>query len=107
MKRTFPNKNSTARWIGKTAQAFSKEMEKENDAAFFEREKILQRIKNSGITLKAEFKGKLIDDDKAFFYIVTKVNKRSGEVTLKNENGTIRKLNAMDDFFGKKIKGGK
>jgi len=92
--------NTDAIWQAKVETAFSKEQEHEADANFYERELVARRIKEIGIKPKAVFKGKLVDDDKTKEYGVVKVDNRSGEVTLKNNQGTVRKINALDKFFG-------
>ena len=46
------------------------------------------------------FKAKLEDDLRAFEYAVQKIGKQTGEVFLKNERGTVRKLSVFDKLFG-------
>jgi hypothetical protein len=90
-----------ARWLQKRGENFRHEQEDDKDIEYAKRQKIAARIKEAGIKLKNIYKAKLGDDLRAFEYEVKKVDRISGEVTLKNEKATIRKVHVLDKLFGK------
>ena len=66
------------------------------------RAEISKRIKSAGIKLKNIYKAKLGDDMRTFEYIVIKIDRISGEVSLKNERATVRKVHVLDKLFGER-----
>ncbi len=87
-------------WLSKKSAAASQSQENEKDEAYNKRLLINTRIKEVGIKPKMTVKAKLQDDLRAFEYTVQKIDKESGEVFLKNERATVRKLSVFDKLFG-------
>ncbi|TSC83913.1 MAG: hypothetical protein G01um101413_716 [Parcubacteria group bacterium Gr01-1014_13] len=87
-------------WLAKRESASRQSQEDEKDEAYNKRQQIFARIKQAGLKPKIIFKAKLEDDLRMFEYVVQKVSKESGEVFLKNERGTVRKLSVFDKLFG-------
>lgn len=92
--------NIHAAWLHKTEEDFNKEGEKKEVTDYFKRQQILARLKTTGLKIRQEVKAKLGDDLRAFLYVITKIDKQEGVVTLKNERGTIRKVTIFDALFG-------
>ena len=89
-----------SRWIAKRESASRQDQEDQKDVDFNKRQQIFARITQTGLKPKMVFKAKLADDLRAFEYSVQKIGKESGEVYLKNERGTVRKLSVFDKLFG-------
>lgn len=100
MSKNSAQANPVAGWLAKKAAAFSQDHEREKDEAYNKRLQISARIKEAGIKPKMTVKAKLADDLRAFEYVVQKIDKESGEVVLKNERATVRKLSVFDKLFG-------
>lgn len=104
----MPVKNSkkqvdvNARWIQKRGENFRHEQEDNKDKEYNHRQQIAERIKTAEIKPKKIYKAKLEDDMRAYEYVVVKVDRQSGEVSLKNEKGTVRNLNVLDGLFGER-----
>lgn len=93
-----------SRWLGKKESAFRSNQEDEKDEAYNKRLQISARIKQVGLKPKMIFKAKLVDDLRAFEYSVQKIGRQTGEVFLKNEKNTVRKLSVFDKLFGPEAK---
>ncbi len=93
-----------SRWLGKKESAFRQNQEDEKDVDYNKRLQISARITQTGLKPKMMFKAKLADDLRAFEYTVQKIGRQSGEVFLKNEKNTVRKLSVFDKLFGPEAK---
>jgi len=89
-----------SRWAERRAENFRQNQEDDKDIEYNKRQEISKRIKSAGIKLKNIYKAKLGDDMRAFEYTVIKIDRISGEVSLKNEHATIRKVHVLDGLFG-------
>ncbi len=89
-----------SRWLGKKESASRRNQENEKDELYNKRQQIFSRITQTALKPKMVFKAKLEDDLRAFEYAVQKIGKQTGEVFLKNERGTVRKLSVFDKLFG-------
>ena len=89
-----------SRWIAKRESIGRQDQEDQKDVDYNKRQQILARIKQTELKPKMVFKAKLEDDLRAFEYVVQKIGKQSGEVFLKNEKNTVRKLSVFDKLFG-------
>ncbi len=92
------------KWLSKRESSSRRNQEDEKDEVYNKRLQISARIKQVGLKPKMVFKAKLGDDLRAFAYVVQKIGKESGEVFLKNEGNTIRKLSVFDKLFGPEAK---
>ena len=99
-KKSVKSVSSDSRWIAKRESAGRQNQENEKDEAYNKRQQIFARIKQTGLKPKMVVKAKLEDDLRAFEYLVQKIDRQSGEVCLKNERGTVRKLAVFDKLFG-------
>jgi hypothetical protein len=90
-----------SRWLQKRGENFRREQEAGKDIEYAKRQKIAERIKSAGIKLKNVYKAKLGEDMRAFEYKIVKIDRISGEVSLKNERATVRKVHVLDPLFGK------
>jgi len=99
-KKASAHVNVDASWLGKKESSFRRNQENEKDEAYNKRQQIFARITQTGLKPKMVFKAKLVDDLRAFEYVVQKIGKESGEVFLKNEKNTVRKLSVFDKLFG-------
>jgi acyl CoA:acetate/3-ketoacid CoA transferase alpha subunit len=97
--------NKDSSWQRRRADAFGKVTDGLIDVANAKKQKIADRIKSAGIKLKNVYKAKLGDDMRAFEYAVTKIDRFEGEVYLKNERNTIRKIRVFDKLFGAVARG--
>ncbi|HSR89281.1 MAG TPA: hypothetical protein VLK22_02670 [Candidatus Udaeobacter sp.] len=88
------------RWLSKRESIGRQNQEDQKDVDFNKRQQISARIKQTGLKPKMIIKAKLEDDMRAFEYVVQKIGKESGEVFLKNERNTVRKLSVFDKLFG-------
>lgn len=88
------------RWLGKREGVSRQNQEDDKDVAYNKRQQIFARITQTGLKPKMVFKAKLADDLRAFEYVVQKIGKQTGEVFLKNEKNTVRKLSVFDKLFG-------
>lgn len=93
-----------AHWLGKRESVGRRNQEDEKDEAYNKRLQISARIKQAGLKPKMVFKAKLADDLRAFEYSVQKIGRQTGEVFLKNERNTVRKLSVFDKLFGPEAK---
>lgn len=91
---------SASRWIAKRASASRQDQEDQKDVDFNKRQQIFVRVKQMQLKPKMIFKAKLADDLRAFEYEVQKIDRQSGEVYLKNERNTTRKLSVFHKLFG-------
>ena len=89
-----------SRWLAKRESAGRQDQEDQKDVDFNKRQQIFARVKQTGLKPKMIFKAKLADDLRMFEYVVQKIDRQSGEVFLKNKNGTVRKLSVFDKLFG-------
>ena len=103
-KKSAQNVNQDSRWIAKRESAGRQDQEDQKDVDFNKRQQIFARVKQTKLKPKMVFKAKLNDDLRVFEYEVQKVGKQSGEVFLKNKNGTMRKLSVFDKLFGPEAK---
>lgn len=87
-------------WLAKRESASRQSLEDEKDEKYNKRQQIFARIKQVALKPKMVFKVKLADDLRAFEYSVQKIDRQSGEVYLKNERNTVRKLSVFDKLFG-------
>lgn len=92
--------STASRWLAKRESVSRRNQEDEKDELYNKRLQIFVRIKQTGLKPKMVFKVKLDDDMRAFEYVVQKIGKESGEVFLKNEKNTVRKLSVFDKLFG-------
>ncbi len=99
-KKSATSVSPDSRWLSKRASISRQDQEDQKDVNFNKRQQIFARIKQTGLKPKMIFKAKLADDLRAFEYVVQKIGKESGEVFLKNERGTVRKLSVFDKLFG-------
>lgn len=99
-KKSITPVSPASRWLNKRAAAGRQNQEDEKDELFNKRQQIAARIKQAGIKLKMIVKTKFADDLRAFEYVVQKIDRLSGEVFLKNERGTVRKISVFDKLFG-------
>ena len=97
-RRKAGNKDSS--WQKRRADAFGKVNDGLIDVANAKKQKIADRIKSAGIKLKNVYRAKLGDDLRALEYTVTKIDRFEGEIYLKNERNTIRKIRVSDKLFG-------
>ena len=97
--------NKDSAWQQRRVDAFGKVADGLIDVANAQKQKIADRIKSAGIKLKNVYKAKLGDDMRAFEYVVTKIDRFEGEVYLKNERNTIRKIRVFDKLFGAVARG--
>ena len=84
----------------KREENFRHEQEDNKDKEYSHRQQIAERIKTAEIKPKKVYKAKLEDDMQVYEYAVIKVDRQNGEVSLKNEKGTVRKLGVLDKLFG-------
>lgn len=101
----MPKKSATSvspdsRWLAKRESIGRQDQEDQKDVDYNKRQQIFARIKQTKLKPKMVFKVKLADDLRVFEYVVQKIGKESGEVFLKNERGTTRKLSVFDKLFG-------
>lgn len=89
-------------WLGKKVSSTRQNQENEKDELYNRRLQIATRIKQASLKPKMFFKANLEDDLRVFEYVVQKIDRLSGEVFLKNERGTVRKLSVFDKLFGPK-----
>lgn len=89
-----------SRWISKRESIGRQDQEDQKDVDYNKRQQFFARITQTGLKPKMVFKAKLADDLRAFEYVVQKIGKESGEVFLKNEKNTVRKLSVFDKLFG-------
>lgn len=99
-KKSSTPVSPAGRWLAKRESVSRRNQEDEKDEAYNKRQQIFARITQTGLKPKMVFKVKLADDLRAFEYTVQKIGKESGEVFLKNERGTVRKLSVFDKLFG-------
>lgn len=97
--------NSDRSWQKRRADAFGKVSDGLIDVANTMKQKIADRVKTVGIKLGKPYKAKLADDLRAFEYKVEKIDRLVGDVWLKSERGTIRKLRVFDQIFGPVVRG--
>ncbi len=88
-------------WQKRRADAFGKVADGLVDIANAKKQRVAERIKTAGIKIKNTYKAKLGDDLRAFEYTVTKIDRFEGEVWLKSERGTVRKLRVSNEIFDK------
>lgn len=93
-----------SKWLSKRESVGRQNQEDQKDEDYNKRQQIAERIKQTGLKPKLVFKAKLEDDMRAFEYVVQKVGRQTGEVFLKNERNTVRKLSVFDKLFGAKAK---
>ena len=98
IKRRSAQKDSA--WQRQRSNSFIKMLDNAKDIANVKKRKIAERIKLAGINLRAVYKAKLGDDMRAFEYTVIKIDRFAGDVYLKNERGTTRKIRVFDEVFG-------
>ncbi len=101
--------NVHASWLKKREEVANKQGEKKVVSDYFDRQKkasrlngvgnVSERLKMTQLKLKDTIKAKLADDVYVGLYIVTKIEKHTGVVTLKNERGTVRKVSLFDTVF--------
>ncbi len=89
-----------SRWLSKRESIGRQDHEDQKDVDYNKRQQISARITQTELKPKMVFKAKLADDLRMFEYVVQKIGKQSGEVYLKNERGTVRKLSVFDKLFG-------
>ncbi len=99
-KKSSTPVSPASHWLSKKVGASRQDQENEKDEAYNKRQQIAARIKQTGLKIKMTVKTKFKDDLKAFEYAVQKIDRLSGEVFLKNERGTVRKLSVFDKLFG-------
>ena|SRR3989338_8155211 len=99
-KKSSASVTPDSRWIAKRESASRQDQEDQKDVNYNKRQQIFARIKQTGLKPKMVFKAKLKDDLRAFEYEVRKIDRQSGEVYLKNERNTTRKLSVFDKLFG-------
>lgn len=99
-KKSFTPVSIAGRWLSKRESVGRRNQEDEKDELYNKRLQIFARVKQTKLKPKMIFKAKLADDLRAFEYTVQKISKESGEVFLKNERGTVRKLSVFDKLFG-------
>lgn len=99
-KKTSNSTNINTSWQAKHVSSMRQNQEDQKDVDYNKRQQIFTRITQTGLKPKMVFKAKLEDDLRAFEYTVQKIGKQSGEVFLKNERGTVRKLSVFDKLFG-------
>ena len=100
IKQRSKTGNKDSSWQRRRVDAFGKVADGLIDVANAKKQKIADRIKSADIKLKNVYKVKLGDDLRAFEYMVTKIDRFEGEVYLKNERNTIRKIRVFDKLFG-------
>jgi len=98
IKKRSAQKDSA--WQRQRSNSFIEMCEDAKDIANVKKRKIAERIKSAGINLRAIYKAKLGDDMRAFEYAVVKIDRFTGDVYLKNERGTTRKIRVFDEIFG-------
>lgn len=99
--------NKDSSWQKRRADAFGKVSDGLVDVANAKKQKIAERIKAADIKLRKIYKAKLGDDLRAFEYAVTKIDRLEGDVWLKSERNTVRKVRVFDKLFGAAISGKK
>lgn len=99
-KRSGVAKRDSA-WQKRRADAFVKVADGLVDIANAKKQRVAERIKKAGIRIKNVYKAKLGDDLRAFEYMVTKIDRFEGDVWLKSEQGTVRKLRVSNKIFDK------
>ncbi len=99
--------NKDSSWQKRRADAFGKVSEGLKDLANEKKQKISDRLKNTGLKEKMVYKAKLGDDLRMFEYIVTKIDRLEGSVWLKSKNGKVRKARVFDVIFGPVTRGRK
>lgn len=100
LKKHGRKANKDSSWQRRRADAFGKVNDGLIDVANAKKQKIADRIKSAGIKLKNIYRAKLGDDLRVLEYTVTKIDRFEGEIYLKNERNTIRKIRASDKLFG-------
>ena len=86
--------------MAKRESASRQDQENQKDVDYNKRQQIFARVKQTKLKPKMVVKAKLADDLRVFEYEVQKIGKQSGEVYLKNERGTVRKLSVFDKLLG-------
>ncbi len=99
-KKTAAIVTPDSRWLSKRESIGRQDQEDQEDVDYNKRQQISARITQAKLKPKMVFKAKLEDDLRIFEYIVQKIGRQSGEVFLKNERGTVRKLSVFDKLFG-------
>lgn len=97
--------NSDRSWQKRRADAFGKVSDGLVDVANTMKQKIADRVKTAGIKLGRIYKAKLADDLRAFEYGVEKIDRVTGDIWVKSERGTTRKLRVFDQVFGPVVRG--
>jgi len=103
MRRNNKAVARTSSWLGKLSSAFSKEQEHEDDAKFFKREKIGDRVKKCGIKMGAKFTGHIGNDKRKTrdTYSVIKIDTKKNIVFLKGKNDEkTRRVSVLNKIFG-------
>lgn len=103
-KKSATSVSVGAKWLSKRTSVGRRNQEDEKDESYNKRLQISDRIKQTGLKPKMVVKAKLGDDLRAFAYTVQKIGRQTGEVFLKNENKTTRKLSVFDKLFGPEAK---
>lgn len=99
-KRSSVAKRDSA-WQKRRADAFGKVADGLVDIANAKKQRVAERIKTAGIKIKNTYKAKLGDDLRVFEYTIIKIDRFEGEVWLKSERGTVRKLRVSNEIFDK------
>lgn len=94
-------------WQKRRADAFGKVSDGLVDVANAKKQKISDRLKATGLKEKKVYRAKLGDDLRPFEYTVVKIDRLEGDVWLKSERGTTRKVRVYDEIFGPVIRGRK
>lgn len=102
VKTTRKKVDINSRWIQKREDNFRRKQEDDKDIEYNKRLQIAERIKTAGIKLRNIYRAKMGEDMRIFAYAVIKIDRRTGEVSLKNERGTVRKVHVLDKLFGKR-----
>lgn len=97
-KRSSTAKRDSA-WQGRRADAFGKVADGLVDIVNAKKQRVAERIKSAGIKLKNIYRVKLGDDLRAFEYTVIKIDRFEGDIWLKSEWGTVRKLRVSNSIF--------
>lgn len=107
IKKHGQTANKDSSWQKRRADAFGKVSDGLVDIANAKKQKIAERVKSADIKLRKVYKAKLGDDLRAFEYAVTKIDRLEGDVWLKSERNTVRKVRVFDKLFGAVISGKK
>jgi hypothetical protein len=104
MRRNTKAVARTSSWLGKLSSAFSKEQESEDDAKFYRREKVGDRIKKCGIKMGAKFTGHVGNDkqlSKKDEYTVSGIDTTKNVVILKGKKDSkTRRVSVLNKIFG-------